>query len=514
MTGKLKNLTSGVTFGIINKLVSVLLPFASRTVLIYTLGIEYIGLNSVFSSILQVLNFTELGLGSTIVYFLYKPLAEDDTVKVRNILAFCKKCYRLIGCIILGIGIALVPFLPSLINGTIPDNINLYVLYFLNLANSVVGYLLFAHKQTLLIAVQRVDLVSISGIISEVFLNLIQIITLLITKNFYLFTIFKIVASIVNNLCYQYFSSKYYSDYFEEGNIQEEEKKEFAKKIGGMFFQRISNVVLVSADSIVISAFLDLKTLGIYNSYYYVINGLVLMIGVIDMAILPVIGEIAVTKSKAENKSLFYKLDCGVCFIVFWFSLCYFLLCQDFMKLWIGVDNILIGLFPIVFASYFFFYRIKDAVSLYVDATGLWWSTKWVSFGAAMLNLVSNIIMVQFIGLYGILLSSIFSFIIVDIPFSTYKLFALFFEDKTNVLSYVAKRFILFGLFVATAFGMNQVLKLIKVTSIIEFILKLAIVGVLSFAASLFIFKWNPRFNEIKQLGLSKLSSYSRRGKK
>ena len=137
-----------------------------------------------------------------------------------------------------------------------------------------------------------------------------------------------------------------------------------------------------------------------------------------------------------------------------------------------------------------------------------------MSFGAAMLNLVSNIIMVQFIGLYGILLSSIFSFIIVDIPFSTYKLFALFFEDKTNVLSYVAKRFILFGLFVATAFGMNQVLKLIKVTSIIEFILKLAIVGVLSFAASLFIFKWNPRFNEIKQLGLSKLSSYSRRGKK
>lgn len=281
-----------------------------------------------------------------------------------------------------------------------------------------------------------------------------------------------------------------------------------------MFFQRISNVVLVSADSIVISAFLDLKTLGIYNSYYYVINGLVLIIGVIDMAILPLIGEIAVTKSKAENKSLFYSLDCGICFIVFWFSLCYFLLCQDFMKLWIGVDNILIGLFPIVFASYFFFYRIKDAVSLYVDATGLWWSTKWVSFGAAMLNLVSNIIMVQFIGLYGILLSSIFSFIIVDIPFSTYKLFALFFEDKTNVLSYVAKRFILFGLFIATAFGMNQVLKLIKVISIIGFVLKLALVGVLSFVASLLVFKWDPRFNEIKQYVLSKLSNYSIRGKR
>ena len=92
-----KNLTKGIASGIINKIVGLLLPFVSRTVLIYTLGLSYVGLNSLFSSVLQVLNFSELGLGSAIVYLLYKPLAENNTVQVNRILSFCKKCYKFIG---------------------------------------------------------------------------------------------------------------------------------------------------------------------------------------------------------------------------------------------------------------------------------------------------------------------------------------------------------------------------------------------------------------------------------
>ena len=262
-----KNLTKGIASGIINKIVGLLLPFVSRTVLIYTLGLSYVGLNSLFSSVLQVLNFSELGLGSAIVYLLYKPLAENNTVQVNRILSFCKKCYKFIGLFITIVGLALLPFIKVLINGSVPDGINIYALYLINLINSAVGYYLFAYKQTLLIATQRVDIYNSCGVIVDVTLNILQVIALLVWHNFYIFSVVRVITTILNSVLCNYFSKKLYPQYFPEGDITSTEKAELKFKIGGMVFQKISNVILISADTIVISSFLNLEILGRYNLY-------------------------------------------------------------------------------------------------------------------------------------------------------------------------------------------------------------------------------------------------------
>lgn len=144
-----KNATRNIIWGIIEKVVTILMPFICRTVFIKVLGSEYLGLNSLFSSILQVLSISELGIGTAIVFSMYKPIAEDDENALCALLNVYKKVYQIIGTVILLVGLAILPILPKLINGTYPSEVNIYVLYLIYLFNTVIGYYLFAYKQAL-----------------------------------------------------------------------------------------------------------------------------------------------------------------------------------------------------------------------------------------------------------------------------------------------------------------------------------------------------------------------------
>ena len=142
-----KNTIWNILWGVLNKIINIVLPFISRTVVIYILGSEYIGLSSLFTSILQVLNLAELGVSSAIVFSMYKPIAEDDDKTICALMNLYRKLYRIIGCIILAIGIMLMPFLDHFIKGTYPGDINIYILYLLYLSNTVIGYFIFAYKK-------------------------------------------------------------------------------------------------------------------------------------------------------------------------------------------------------------------------------------------------------------------------------------------------------------------------------------------------------------------------------
>lgn len=128
--------------------------------MIYYLGIEYTGLGSLFTSILQVLSLAELGIGHALVFGMYKPVAEENYLKVNAYLNFCKKCYKVIGGVILVVGLLLLPFLPKLVSGNVPVDVNLYVLYLIYLFNTVISYFLYAYKTCVLTATQHTDIIN------------------------------------------------------------------------------------------------------------------------------------------------------------------------------------------------------------------------------------------------------------------------------------------------------------------------------------------------------------------
>ena len=154
------NAKRNMVFGFLNRFVSLAMPFINRTVFIYILGAEYLGLNSLFASILQMLSLAELGVGGVIVYHMYEPIARNDRGAICALLRLYRKIYRVIGSVILLVGLLLIPFLPQLIHGDVPDGVNLYLVYGLYLLNTVISYWFFIYKASIPNAFQRADLVS------------------------------------------------------------------------------------------------------------------------------------------------------------------------------------------------------------------------------------------------------------------------------------------------------------------------------------------------------------------
>ena len=137
---KTDNAVRNIFFGIIQKTVNISMSFITRTVMIETLGANYLGLNSLFTSVLQVLNLAELGVGSAMIFSMYKPIAEDDKETICALMELYRVYYRIIGLLILVAGLGITPFIPMLIKKDIPHGVNIYILYMMNLGSTVLSY--------------------------------------------------------------------------------------------------------------------------------------------------------------------------------------------------------------------------------------------------------------------------------------------------------------------------------------------------------------------------------------
>lgn len=208
-----KNAIRNFFWGIINRVITLLLPFIARTIIINSLGAEYLGLNNLFTSILNVLSLAELGVGTALVYAMYKPIAEENKEQICALLKLYRTCYRFIGGVILLAGLTLVPFLPKLVHGSLPSGINLYVLYSIFLSNTVLSYFLFAYKQSLLQAHQRTDICSNVGSIINISMNIIQIVVLLRFRNYYLYILLKPVFTVITNIVIAHVTTRMYPEY-------------------------------------------------------------------------------------------------------------------------------------------------------------------------------------------------------------------------------------------------------------------------------------------------------------
>lgn len=155
-----QNTIRNFSSGLIKQILNIILPFIIRTIVIYYLGAEYQGLSGLFTSILQMLSLAELGFSTAVVFALYKPISEKNTDLICALVNYLNKVYKIVGIVVLGVGLALLPFLGQLITGYVPENINIYILYLIYLFNTVISYWLFAYKSALLTAMQREDIVS------------------------------------------------------------------------------------------------------------------------------------------------------------------------------------------------------------------------------------------------------------------------------------------------------------------------------------------------------------------
>ncbi len=439
------NTTRNLFWGIIAKIVEIIMPFISRTAMIYVLGMRYVGLNSLFTSILGVLSLAELGFGSALVFSMYKPMAENDVKTVNALLAFYKKCYRIIGLVIFVLGICMLPFLNVLVKEDVPDDVNMQLLFCIQLFDTVIGYFTFAYKGSIFQAQQRIDIRQKISLMLNVTFSIIRTVLLIICQNYYAYVLLGPVSAVLQNMLVAYYAKKLYPEYRCKGVISTKEKGEIRNKVAGLVVQKIGGIVLSSVDTIVISAFLGLRILGIYNGYYYVVTALVGFIGVIQNALIPSLGNSIVSESKEKNYQDFQKFHFLIIWLLTWWSACLLCLFQPFIELWQGEENMLSFGMVILFCLYFYLHHAGDITYMYKEAAGIWWEGRYYSLVAAGVNLVLNIVLVQMIGLPGILISTIVALVTVHIPYGSWILFKQYFESKKKYFSYMGRMLLYFA---------------------------------------------------------------------
>ena len=426
-----KNAKRNMFFGAINRVVVLLIPFIKRVIVLNVLGSQYLGLGSLFQSILSVLSLSELGFSSAVVYNMYKPAAEGDVTKMNALLNFYRRAYRIIGVVILGVGLCLIPFLPRLIKGTYPANINLTTFYLIYLVNTAISYFLFAYKSSLLVVHQRDDVRSSINTILSVGLTGSQIAVLLNTKNYYLFSLLMPLFTIINNLLIAWRTKVLYPQYKAEGELEAEDKAGIKKLVAGTFIHQACYVTRNSLDSICISAFLGLTLTAVYNNYYMILTGVTGFVDIFTAAFTGGIGNHVATRSVEENFQEMKKLDFVYLWIGGWCTICLLCLYQPFMEIWMGKNMMLPMSAVVLFCMYFYLLKLGKVRYLYTSANGLWWEQRHRALGETAMNLALNVILGKVLGVHGIIIATMISLFLCNYLWSVSITFRHYFgEDK------------------------------------------------------------------------------------
>ena len=300
------------------------------------------------------------------------------------------------------------------------------------LINVICSYLFFAYKTSVISAYQRDDILSKISIIVTILLNGSQLIILYIAKDFYLYLLMLPITTIIGNILKYWIASKM----FPVCNINITEKlnehylEEIKRKVKALFLHKIGGTISNSLDNIIISSFLGLNLVAIYNNYYYIILSLVNIMNIFYTSILAGLGNSIAMESTCQNYEKFKKLTYVNNFIIGFFSTCLICLYQPFMKQWTGESNLFEFNTVVLLVVYFYINMSRRIVVTFKDATGMWEADKFKPLISGIANACLNIILIQKIGINGVVISTVISFVFIEYPWETKVLFSNYFHEK------------------------------------------------------------------------------------
>lgn len=427
-----KNMADGFASGLFNKVVMSVFPFIIRTAVIKILGSQYLGLNSLFISILNVLTLSELGFGAALVYEMYQPIAEDDEKKVCALLAYYKKIHRIAGTVILLIGVLLVPFLEFFIKGGCPPEINIYILYAVYLFHTVITYYTFAYKASLLRAHQRTDVINNVAAAVHIAAYSLQLLILVKVKNYYAYIIVLPIFTILNNLIAAYKADRFYPQYQCRGELDKQDQIKIFSQVKALFGHKLGGVLVNSTDNIILSYSLGLTAVALYNNYYQIYAHVAGIADLLYTSATAGIGNSIVLDSVEKNYKDFEDFTFLNTWIIMWCSTCMLCLVQDFMVLWMGKEYLLPMNTVVLFVLSFYIKYIRKVVLTYKDAAGMWRPDRYKPVCEGIVNLVLNLILVKRMGVNGIVTGTVIAMGMIGLPWEAVVLFKGYFKRSAG----------------------------------------------------------------------------------
>lgn len=490
--------------------IAFLVAFIAQAIFIKLLGAEYLGINGLFTNILSMLSIFELGIGNAIVYNLYKPIAKKDNKKIASLMNFYKKAYYYIIGLITFFGVCLIPFLKYIVTDVTVD-INIYYVYILFLLSTVSSYIM-AYRRNLIIANQENYIVNIVHMSYLIILNIIQLLLLYITKNYYLYLITKILCLLLENISLYYIAGKKYKSVFDLKNekIDKDVEKDIFSRVKALFFHKLATILVISTDNIIISKFFGIVTVGICSNYTTITNAITTLFSQVISALTPSVGNLLVSDNSEKKYIIFDRVRFINSWISIFTSTCILVIVQPFIVVWIGKEYLL-SISTVIVITFNFFQKMqRNTYSTFKDSAGIWREDKYVPLLESILNIFFSIVCLKIFGLAGVYLGTIISGLVLwcySYPKFVYKrLFnRSYFKYCIETIRYILN-------FVFIALITYMIASLIQIDN---FLLKVTINAIICLIipnlALLLLYNKNPNFIYFKNLFFSLLKKRNKR---
>lgn len=414
------NIFTGVGGYIFN----VIFSLVNRMIFVRCLSADYLGVNGLFSNILSMLTLAELGIGGAVVYALYKPLAEEDYDKVATLMKLYSKAYRIIGFVVAGCGLCLLPFLNLIITEKPNIQENIYLLYLISLFNTAITYF-FSYKSSLLIAAQRnYIVVSVSYIIT--FLQyIVQGVLLFTTHNYLLYVLAQTFFSLTYNIVISVIATKNFP-IIKSKNVKplpKDEKKSLFSNVRDLLIYKISSILVNSTDNILITFFKGLASTGIVSNYTLISSTINSLLSQIFNGLTASIGNHNALGSDEEKYEMFSFCNLMNFWLFGWASIGFVFCSQDVVNLVFGEDYVLPINIPIIIAINFYMVGMMNAVWTYKHTLGLFRYGRSIQFFTGIINIVLSVLIGNYLGVFGILLATTFSRLFTSVWYDPYAVF-------------------------------------------------------------------------------------------
>lgn len=415
------------------QVIFLILSFINRTVFIYFLGKEYLGLDALFTNILMVLSFAELGIGNAIIFSLYKSMVDKNKARIKAIMALYAKAYRIIGLTVFIVGLLIMPFLNLFIKN--PPNIpeNIYIIYFLFLLNTAISYM-FSYKKAIFSADQKEYVINVSQQIFFLIQSVVQLTYLYITRDYIGFIVIQVVGTFGLNVFLAIYANKKYT-YLKGKTTEKLEKAEVKtifQNVKALAMYKFGSIIMNGTDSIIIAAFLGLSVVGIYSNYLLIIAAVVTVLSRALNSITGSIGHLNNADDDAKKEQVFKQLFFIVAWIYFLLSIILFNVINPFITLWIGESFVLGTGTVLAIVASFYVNGMQFPGYTYRTTMGLFRQGRYVPIAMAILNIILSIIFAIHFGLTGVIVATIISRLVTTTIIDPYLVYRFGFKKKVG----------------------------------------------------------------------------------
>jgi len=419
-TDRVKNSGRNAAYGLLSQFVALTMNFVVRTVFIRYFDVAYLGINGLFTNVLTILSLAELGFGTAMIHYMYKPLALGDVPGMQALLKYYRKVYRYIGLVVLTLGLGIIPFLDYFVGET-PQIDGILYIYLLYLFNSVSSYF-YSYSRTVFDADQKSYINARYRYYFVIIKSFTQIIALVIYADFLLFLLIQILMTVAENVFVSLLARRKYSAFFVENDkrLGRDKIQRINRDVRALMLSRVAHVALNGTDNIIISSFIGLGAVGLLSNYTMLTGTLVMILSTVTRAATGSIGNYLAVERSENRHQLFRKVD----FITFWLyafcTVCFVTLANPFINAWLGPAYELEWVVVLVIGLNFLIDGMLNSFWIFRSTLGLFTQGRYRPLIAALLNIFFSLLLVKYLGLLGVLLGTTISKSLVNIWYDPY----------------------------------------------------------------------------------------------